>query len=604
MKVEYGKEKGALANTPQESNSQPVPDSSLIQHQQIDKPVEQIKEKDNEKQDTRKTIKDAKGEEWKTLSQEYLDDVPENGFECLDAIKNPAEMLALFDPDIASRKTMLYKWQAETLEEYGIVKPTSQEPYQQAIAAANGSGKDAFIVSPLSIWFIIAKIQALVVITSSSGGQLTTQTERYIVALAHKANQWAVKYLGKAILKIRLRRITCLMSGSEIFLFATDEKEKAEGYHPTAPNAEMLIIVNEAKSVDPEIFEALGRCTGFNYWIDVSTPGEPVGDFYYHFENWPNKKRITYFDCPHQSKLKYEEDKKKYGEHSAYFRSKWLALFTFVGGEYVVSQESLQRLRSAIKGGYVKHIKQNDPLSVGLDISLSGNGDETSICAFRGNKQLPLINLRWPEATKLAEMIQYEFIHTLHLEKDHEYIYADDGGVGRAVIDILKKMGWINIHRVLNQSKAKSKQYGNRGAELWYKLARLIESQSIILDDSDELYKQIASRKYKKTVGGLDKLLLQNKKAMIAEGIQSPDRADATALAISHFNLLSVINAVETKKPTVVYGSQQDTIRNLERQMQQEMSKRFGAVEGKRVFNSLNAFMQGAKSNKRLLKYQ
>ena len=302
---------------------------------------------------------------------------PENGWQILEGFDSPLRLLCLFDPILSDPNFTLYPWQAECLKKLGTVKPTSQDAYMEAICAANGSGKDRFIIAPFVVWFLMTKRKALVIGTSASGLQLSNQTEKYIDALCIKVNNWSQQYMGKAIFKVRQRKKTCILSGSECFLFATDEKSKAEGYHPMEPNSEMAIIVNEAKSVTPDIYEALGRCTGFNYWLDVSTPGEPLGDFHEHFQSWDNKRHITYYDCPHQNKKLFEADRKKYGEHSAYFRSKWLALFTFVGGKYVISHEKLVTLRKKVKNDSVKWILKDEPIRVGGDIALSSYGDES-----------------------------------------------------------------------------------------------------------------------------------------------------------------------------------------------------------------------------------
>jgi phage terminase large subunit len=469
-----------------------------------------------------------------------------NEFTCLEGFSNPVLFLATFDDVINKHIETLHPWQVEEGEKLGRAKPTSKHPFKYALCAANGSGKDAYVIAPFAVWFICCKIRSLVVITSSSSTQLQNQTEKYIASLCNKVNKWSLANLGQEILKVRQRHITCLLSGSEIFLFATDEEGKAEGYHPSEPNAEFAIIVNEAKSVPPGIFRALKRCTGFNYWLNISTPGEPLGDFFNSFENWPNKRRVTYYDCPHQSPDEFEEDRRLLGEHDPLFRSKWLALFTFVGGKTVVSQIALERLRRKIKNNSVKWINKDSPLKIGLDVALSKNGDETVITCFKGNKQLKRAELRIQDATVLADNIERIWIDW-GVKKDHPYIWADDGGVGRAVIDILRRKKWIGIKRVLNQSPAKrKKEYRNRGAELWHKFAKLVEFGCIILLDDDKTYSQINSRKFKKSEAGVDKLTLQSKMEMISEGLPSPDRADALVLALLDTNVNDFADKIET----------------------------------------------------------
>ena len=471
-------------------------------------------------------------------------------------ISDSLKFLLMFNDDLRLGKIVdgkplsLHPWQVEcnkdisygrTRDKDGNIikeaKPTSLHPYKFALCAANGSGKDAFVIAPIALWFICTKMQSKVIITSASGGQLTTQTEKYIKNLAIAVNQWSLNNIGQEIIKITKRNYLCTLTGGMIYLFATDEEEKAEGHHPTEPGAEMMIIVNEAKSVPPDIFEALRRCTGFNYWIDVSSPGEPIGPFHNHFQNWPNKRRVSYFDCPHQSPEEFEADREEYGENSAYFRSKWLALFTFIGGRYVVSHEKLQALLEANRRKEVAAIHQTAEIRVGLDIALSTAGDETVLCFWRGNVQLSQKQFRIQDSTLLALALEAELLKFVN--KQHKYIYADDGGVGRSVIDILNRRGW-RINRVLNNSASKNKKaFKNRGAQSWYKFGRLIEEQMLIFCNlkDDKLFKQIAARKYKETDAGIDKMTLQSKKDAASEGYPSPDRADANVLAFTDIDV-------------------------------------------------------------------
>ena len=523
---------------------------------------------------------------------------PERNFEDLqklEGLPSPIEFLAFFEPVFNSGKETLHPWQIEVGELFGKVTPTSKHPFKYCLCAANGSGKDAFVIAPFALWFITTKIKSTVLITSSSGTQLTNQTERYIASLANYVNNWSAQTIGYPILKVNKRHITCRLSGSEIILFATDEENKSEGFHPVTPGAEFAIIVNEAKSVAPEIFRALGRCTGFNYWINVSTPGAPIGDFYKSFINWPNRKRVTFFDCPHQNKDEFDEDLKNLGEFSPYFRSKWLALFTYTDGKYVLSHERLEKLRTKIKLNLVDEFSSN--FRVGLDIALSTNGDETVISIFKGNKQTKQITCRIKDATLLADFIEKSLLDN-DIPRQNDFIWADDGGIGRAVIDILRKKKW-NINRVLNQSAAKNKkQFRNRGAEIWSKFSRLVEEGIVILLDDDKLYSQLASRKYKESIAGIDKLCLQSKQEMIAEGINSPDRADAAVLAFSNIKVSEFLDeAIGNKVKEQKTDNKQMSAEEIEEMitwqgMKLQRRKRNGSAH-----MSLNVILQNEDTN-------
>jgi len=458
--------------------------------------------------------------------------------------ESPAEFLAFFTPIIANGTITLHKWQVEVNELIAKAPASSQHPFKFSLCANNGSGKDYTIISPVAMWIICCHIRASVIITTASGTQLTAQTENYIRTLASSVNAFYKQHYGVNILKINQRHIKCLLSGSEIRMFATDEEGKAEGYHPLEPGALFVIIVNEAKTVAPEIFRALRRCTGFTHWLNISTPGEPVGDFYYSFTHWPNARRITKYDCPHLSEEEFEADKIELGEHSPLFRSKWLALFTTIGGQTVVSQISLERLKQKLED--IKQIGKTWPIRVGID--LSAGGDEIVLSAWRGNYEIKKVTFREIDTTLIAIRLDRE-LKDLGLQKDHEYIFADDGGVGHAIIDMLQEKGW-HIRRVINQSTAHNKKdFRNRGAELAFKVARFIEECIIRPLNDPKTFEQAALRHYKKSDTGITKITLESKAEAKARGVPSPDRFDAMVLAFTDVSLQMFFNGRVEEAP-------------------------------------------------------
>lgn len=481
--------------------------------------------------------------------------------------KSAVELIYTFDSNLRSqivgpngKVTELHPWQLEQLDELCAANPTQYEPYRLALCAANGSGKDKFVIAPFVVWFALTKVRALCVITSSSGVQLTAQTENYIASLCHSINN----ALGEKIFKITRRFIKCLKSGSEIRLFATDEAGRAEGYHPLDTNSEMLIIVNEAKTVHPDIFGALSRCTGYNYWLNVSTPGEPYGDFYDSFTRWPEKygkqagRRVTAYDCPHLGANHIEEVAAKYGKNSAIFRSQILALFTQIGGLCVISQDFLNTCIELSKKQITK------PAIFGkkkIGVDLAAGRDECSFYCIQGNQVIDKEYFVERDTTETEHrlekfLVKHGAIADITFKKNGDVeIYADDGGLGHAVIDRLVKKGY-NITRVLNQSRALDhKQFGNRGAEMWFNVARLVEEKILYLplnqvgdNDDKKLYEQLTFRHYKKTEAQ-GRITLESKEEARANGHVSPDRADALVLAFSGTNFDELAEEVKKLQP-------------------------------------------------------
>lgn len=464
------------------------------------------------------------------------------------AFDSPFDLISFYSPSIRDGQVTLYPWQMDVLDTLSKAKPNQLKPYKFCLCACNGSGKDAFIITSFVIWFCLCKIKSRCIITSSSGVQLTAQTETYIRSLAQQINE----YHGEEIFKIRQRYIRCALSGSEIRLFATDEEGKAEGYHPIEAGTEMAIIINEAKSVAPEIFRALRRCTGYNYWLEVSTPGPKRGDFYTHFTRWfplGQARHVTTYDCPsHLSESEREEDKIELGEHSMLYRSKHLALFTSEDEATIISEEVVSRCREMSKNGLIKKQGIEWPKRVGID--LAAGGDENSIYITQGNMIIAQLHFREKDTTLTALRIN-SWLLDKGISKDHEHIYGDDGGVGRGIIDQLagaNGLGW-RISRILNQSKPiDSSLYANRGAENWYRIKRLFEENIWYFNpthDDTKLCEQLANRFYKQgSTNG--KIAIQSKPEARADGHPSPDRADALILSLTGLTISDFLDK-ETK---------------------------------------------------------
>lgn len=439
-----------------------------------------------------------------------------------------ADLLLYFDPNLNTGASVLYPWQLETLDFLSAPNYTKERPLYFHLRAVNGSGKDAFVIAPFSIWHAACKIRSRVIITSSSFKQLHTQTESYIRQYANAIN----KNLGYKFFIIKRQHIICPYTGSEIIMFVTDEEGNVEGYHPFPdyPNAEMVIITNESKSISDKTFAALRRCNGFNRWVEVSSPGPKSGSFYRnccnsikHPEPYRPDKRyqrlVTVFDCPHISKTEVEFARLEMEDWL--FRNIFLGEFCDETEQVVITSEKLE----ALKMGNVSWNRSVEDLAGGLDLSLGG--DETVLATRRGNKLSSLDIWR----IKDSNVLEFEIDSKL---KDRGYIkgvtpiYTDVGGLGKPIFQHLQALGW-NVVGILNNRSARLKQvYLNGGTEDWFNLKSLVVKKSIILLDDSKLLKQLGSRKY---IYRESKIKLEDKK----ECDESPDRADAVVLCFLDF---------------------------------------------------------------------
>jgi hypothetical protein len=473
------------------------------------------------------------------------------------SFSNPLEMYIFFSDMFQSGERIPHKWQVE-VNLFLAQKHTQAAPCRFYLRAANSSGKDAYVIAPFAVWFALCKIRSRVIITSSSYAQLEGQTESYIRSLCFMINTKLVEMGGNEAFVVRKNHIICTLTGSEIKLFATDDAGKAEGYHPFPdwPNSEMAIIANEAKSIKEEIFTALRRCLGYSYWIEISSPGQMSGHFYRlcrqakqwgiaeYEPNEPYTRKVTSYDClgtpehPHISIGDIEQAKKELGEHSAAFRSIYLAEFTSLDDAVIITRESLEKCLDR----KAHHITLGIGKRCGVD--LAAGGDECTAYVFDGNKFYDKFCFYEKDTTITVDAL-IAFFSRMDLQAEN--IFADDGGVGHSIIDQLHRKGWP-VNRVINQSRAlNTAQYGNRGAELWFKFKRLIEECMIILPKDDpKLIDQLSSRYYKQSES-LGKIVLESKKEARGNGHGSPDRGDAVVLAFVGIGLDDLIDNYQTQ---------------------------------------------------------
>lgn len=473
--------------------------------------------------------------------------------------ESPLELLVLYDEDVLSEKVILHDWQRRFLTKFSR-SITDGENLQQALIAANGSGKSQFILAPCIVWMAISFDNCLSYVTSSSAEQLDTQTERYVDAICERmCVVHKEEFKGLPVWDKLIRRHKHFgPTNSHIDLLATDEKYRAEGKHPLRPGAEFLIVADEAKGITEEIFTALDRCTGFSRKVYSSSPGECRGEFYKvatakvnTIENdtfdtpnelgW-NVLKVTAFECPHIKQHEIQQIIRKHGLHDPLVRSSIFAEFCSVGEDKTCL--TYDNITKCIEAGLTGKItKVSDKLKFGFHagLDLSGGGDEQVFSAWIGNEEIGLETARIRNFSQL----KFQIIDWLHKYKSYgacweqgkSNIWGDDGGMGWAILGALEgeETDFISnrfyINRVLNQHRAfDSIRYGNRGSEMWFNFKRYVEEFQIILLPDKESESQMSSRYYK-IQPVTNKIILESKEEARRKGHPSPDRADARVLA-------------------------------------------------------------------------
>ncbi len=392
-----------------------------------------------------------------------------------------------------------------------------------AVKAANGAGKTERIAAPVALWHASVFPRSLTICTAGVFRQVEQQLFGAIHAHRHRFRGWTFN--------------TCEVGthhGSRILGFSTDEPGRFEGWH--AEN--LLVIVDEAKSVPDGIFEAVERCQPSRLLL-LSSPGGCSGFFYEAFNSRRKFFRhhsVTARECPHISPAWIAEQVEKYGEQHPLVRSMIFAEFmTFGEDGAVIPLAFVERCLAE-----PPPFNADGPVQAFCDFA--AGGDENVLAVRRGNRVE--IVAAWREKDTMRALGRF-ICHFREQALKPEEICADDGGLGVAVCDRLAEAGW-RVRRVNNGSAAgKPEYYANKGAEIWFEGRTQIERQQIILPNDRELVAQLTSRLgWPNSKGRLE---LESKQAMRARGLRSPDKADAVLGAMMHAGNGGACTIIDTR---------------------------------------------------------
>lgn len=405
--------------------------------------------------------------------------------------------------------TKLYDWQAEILEYFD--SPSTR--IKASLCTPNGAGKSERIVACLALWWLTVNKRGKVVITTRDSKQLDNQIQPALRNHQGKFEGW--KFIDREI---------TTPTGGRCVLFTTDEPGRAEGWHKENDlDGPLLIIVDEAKSVPQEIFQAIDRCT-FNALLYVSSPGVRSGRFFDTFSGSMgfHTVKVGLKDCPHISKDRIDDIIQTYGSDHPFTQSTLHGEFMDEDAEniFIISP-------SSVRSAYETPPAFIDGKSYAF-CDFAAGGDENVLAHRVGNRILPL--LAWKEANTMASIGRFiiEFQKRGLRAGD---IYGDEGGLGGPMIDRLAEAGWP-INRVNNGAQALNPdRYENRGAEMWHEAAQIIADFGVILPPDEKLKSQLTTRKIKLLSDG--RMGAESKKDMAKRGLSSPDRADACVMALS-----------------------------------------------------------------------
>jgi hypothetical protein len=396
-----------------------------------------------------------------------------------------------------------------------ILRSVRDNP-RTAVRAANGAGKTVALGEAV-LWFASCWPDSKVVTTASTARQVEKQLWGEIGSQYRKARV----PLGGELLTLQLRfpKTNSLAIG-----FSTDDPGLFEGWHAKR----LLVVIDEAKSVEPPIFDAVERVLsagGLVRLLVASTPGGPCGPFYDCFGRNAHlyaAHHISATDSPFIRPDWIAERKREWGEGSPLYQSAVL-------GEFPLDAQD----GAVIPLAWLLRLQQESPepsgneLRAGIDLA-AGGGDESVVAVFRGNQQVALEC--WREADTMATTGRIiQIVRAFNVPHDNVNIDAD--GLGGPIVDRLREQGF-RFNSVHNGGEPSDKErFYNLSAELWANAAQKIERGEVALRDDSAQMAQLSSRRQKPRSDG--RFQLESKEEMRRRGLPSPDRADAIVLAMA-----------------------------------------------------------------------
>jgi phage terminase large subunit len=308
-------------------------------------------------------------------------------------------------------------------------------------------------------------------------------------------------------------------SGGFLFGRSTDSGGNIEGLHNQL-DSPAAILVDEAKSIHPEIIDTLDRCH-CSHRLYMSSTGQASGGFYQIMTAkahlWKTF-RVPSSDCPHIPRDLIEADRENLKDNV--FRIKHSAEWLYDAGDSMISLDHVRAL-----------IDNPPPFVPGPKTAFcdfAGPGDESVLALCEGNRVTIEPDWCWRSRDTMHSVAKFlTLFRRLGLSG---WQAGGDEGYGHSLMDRMAEESF-HLKRINNGSQAERADiYYNLSAEWWSTVGQLIERGQIIVPNDEKLIAQLTSRRKLYDSRGREKL--ESKADLKSRGVESPDRADALIGAV------------------------------------------------------------------------
>lgn len=449
------------------------------------------------------------------------------------------QRLALRDPDLwceSAFSIKLWKMQA------AILRSVFQN-IRTVVRSCSGSGK-SFTAANAVMSFLYNQCPSTVITTAPTFRQVESILWREIAGLYARAPQ-----LGGNLTKTQLD----LTEKWFALGLSTDQPERFAGLH----NENVLVIGDEGSGLPPEVYQAIENpmATGNAHELLIGNPTQPTGAFRDAFESPAYEKFvISAFDTPNFTELGITVEDIKSGEWEAkviegrlpapylitprWVRERWeewgegsyqwdvyvLGEFPEAGFNNVFRLSDIERSMKRWKDNYSLPNKGDKVCS--LDVSWTG--EDESVFATRIGRRVIDFQV-WAG----QDSIYTEGRTVRHLKVEQPQLAIVDAvGIGAPVLDTLQReVPNVNVKRFNWSAVATDKErYGNRRAEMYFRLAKMLEDDEFDLPEDDRLKKDMTDCHFYYNKKG--QVFIESKEEARARGIKSPDRLDSVIMTL------------------------------------------------------------------------
>ena len=403
-----------------------------------------------------------------------------------------------------------------------------------AVKACHSSGK-TFCAADAVLWWITAHPDGIAVTTAPTW----TQVEKLL---------WGEIRKSVAVSRIPYPtpQKTQLDLGPNRYAIglSTNEGVRFQGWH-----GKILVVIDEAPGVRPEIYEAIEgiRAGGDVRILALGNPTTASGPFYDAFtanrEGW-SLFTISAFDTPNlagldlESLLALSEDEldqnvrpylttrrwvkekhREWGPGHPLWESRVLGNFPRQSQDALISLTWLE----AAQRRELRPDQDQLPFTAGIDVAGPGE-DETVLVVRQGSNVVEMV--AFPHQDPRGELISALWPYQSRLES----VNVDSAGIGWYLAQHLAESFPVQAVNV-GSASSDSERYVNLKAEVYWGLRMRFEAGDVAGITDEKTIAQLSSLRYSHNARG--QVVIESKEEARKRGVKSPDRAEAVMLAFA-----------------------------------------------------------------------